>query len=349
MPRQVLFNVQLLRFLAAAAILFTHAASLVIPNSPVVNDVPWVGGVDIFFVISGFIMTWMTRGQFGSRPAAGKFLLRRVVRVVPPYWFFTLGTVVIVIVAGGRIQHTTADPLIVLTSLGFLPWPRADGQLVPILAQGWTLSYEAFFYLAFAACMLVRRGLLILVVFFILLAGLHQAIPERWFVASYFTHPIILEFAAGIFLGRLYLSGFRLGLGSTLAMIAVAVLAYVAMPLPGNDFDRLLQLGVPAGLIAAALILGPEPRRTGPILRALKAGGDASYTLYLSHRLTVGAVLIACGAVGLANPVLLIAVAIAAAIVFGLAFYGVVEAPFIATLGKRLGARVSEGPATVAP
>jgi peptidoglycan/LPS O-acetylase OafA/YrhL len=349
MRRQVLFNVQLLRFFAAFAILFTHTVNLFMPGSPLVAGVPWVGGVDVFFVISGFIMTWMTREQFGNRAAAANFLKRRIIRVVPPYWFFTLLTVAAVLVAGGRIKNVTADPALVISSLAFIPWPRIDGIMVPILPQGWTLNYEAFFYLAFALCMTMRRGLAILVAAFVLFAASAWFIPDRWFVARFFADPIILEFVAGIGLGRLYLAGVRLAPVVSAALIVAAVATYFVMPEVGDTFYRPLHLGIPAALLASALILGPEPKRLNWLGEAIKAGGDASYTLYLSHKLVVAAVVIGCGLAGVESNAAAIIIALIAALAFALIFYRFAEAPVLAGLGNRFKLRGPQVAAAVAP
>lgn len=349
MGRRILFNVQLLRFVAAFAILFTHTLSVVIPASPLIGAIPWVGGVDIFFIISGFIMTWMTNGQFGSPAAALDFLKRRVIRVVPPYWFFTLVTAAAILLAGGRIKNTTAGPREVATSLAFIPWPRVDGAMVPILPQGWTLNYEAFFYLAFAACMLHRRGLWVLVGGFILLAGSAALIPDRLFVVRFFADPIILEFVAGIALGKAYLAGVRLAPIASAALIAAAIAAYATLPDTDPVFYRAVHLGIPAALIGAALILGREPARLGLLGRAIKGGGDASYTLYLSHKLSVPAAIMACGLLGLRGNAAVAAIAIVSAIAFAVLFYRFAEAPFLAWLARRSKVRGGQVAAAVAP
>ena len=348
MQRQLIFNVQLLRFLAAAAVLFTHTFTLLLPQSPL-SIVPWIGGVDVFFVISGFIMTWMTLGQFGSAHASRRFLLRRIIRIVPPYWFFTLLTIAVVVAAGGRIRNTTADGAQIATSLLFIPWPRIDGAFVPILAQGWTLNYEAFFYLAFAVAMLFRGGLPLLVGGFAALAIAHPFLPPPWFVLGYFSHPVILEFVAGIALAHAYISGLRLPAWASLLLIVAAIAWYAFCPTDAGSFTQPLRLGIPAALLASALVLAPEPPRLDPMRRALQAGGDASYTLYLSHTLTVNAVIALCGKLGMAAPWLVIGLALGAAIAFAVLFYFLVEAPVTSWLGRHMHARVSQGPATVAP
>ena len=347
--RHILFNVQLLRFLAAFAILFTHIADILFHGSPLVTAIPWTGGVDVFFVISGFIMAWMTAGDFGKPGAAARFLLRRIVRVVPPYWFFTIILIVAVVAAGGRLRNTTAEPMQVLTSLLFVPWPRIDGQLVPILAQGWTLNYEMFFYLAFALSMLFRRGLLILACTFTALVAVHPFVPDNWFALAFYTDPLILEFLLGIALGRLYLSGVRLNPIAAALMITLAIIAFLALPAIEGPFAHVIRVGGPAGLLTAAVILAPEPRRIGRILGAAKLGGDASYTLYLSHTLIIFPLVLLAELAAIDLPWLVLTISLFVAISFSVAFYRWAEAPFTKLLGRRLHAQASYGPATVAP
>jgi peptidoglycan/LPS O-acetylase OafA/YrhL len=147
--KPVLFNVQMMRFFAAFGVLLSHTMGFTIPPGAPVWSVPLTAGVHVFFVISGFIMVWMTANQFGDAAAARKFLLRRIIRIVPPYWFFTFIVIAAVAAQGGQIRNTTASWDLIATSLLFIPWPRSDGMLIPIMAQGWTLNFEMFFYLVF--------------------------------------------------------------------------------------------------------------------------------------------------------------------------------------------------------
>ena len=150
MTRPLLSNIQILRFFAAAAVLTGHAGDLFIPGANQFRAIPWSAGVDIFFVISGFVMTYLTQGQFGRAGASRTFLVRRIIRIAPPYWLFTMLMVATVLLFGEHVKNTTLDPAVAVTSFLFIPWPRADGQLNPLLSQGWTLNYQAFFYHAFA-------------------------------------------------------------------------------------------------------------------------------------------------------------------------------------------------------
>lgn len=348
MPRPTLANLQFLRFIAAAAVLFSHSADLLVPHASVVWKVPWTAGVDLFFVISGFIMVWLTSGQFGVRGAAGRYLLRRMIRIVPPYWFFTLAMIATALVAGEHVRNQRLGAAQLVTSFLFVPWPRGDGALNPILSQGWTLNYEAFFYLCFAAAMMSRRGLAWLAAAFVALAAAQPLVPEGWFVLRFYCSPIILEFLGGMGLARLHMAGLRMPRWGMVLGAAVAVPLYLALGGIGVT-ERAFAWGLPALVFAAGFLLSREPARLGAPGRLLKLGGDASYTLYLSHTFCVNAVVLAWQTLALPFPWLAVVSAMLAAFAFAVLFYLAVERPVTRALGEVAHARVSRGLADVAP
>ena len=350
MTRPLLTNIQLLRFFAAAAVLVGHAGDLFMPGSAAWRAIPWSGGVDIFFVISGFVMTYLTQGRFGQTGAPGAFLLRRIIRIVPPYWLFTSMMVVAVLLFGDHVRNTRLDASVVGASYFFIPWPRADGQLNPLLSQGWTLNYEAFFYALFAIALFFRRGLLFLGAAFLLLAAVHAVVPGAWFALIFWTNPIILEFLGGIGLGVLFLRGLRLPLWGSLILLAGALAVHVAANMlePGL-VRRMVQVGLPAFMLCASLALAPEPKSPGPVRRVLIAGGDSSYTLYLSHTFTLNAALIAWHATGFGMPSTAMAASMALSIAAAAIIYRWIERPMTDALHSVTGTTRARGAAAVAP
>src|SRR5579864_6491554 len=114
------------------------------------TDITWLttvgaAGVDLFFVVSGFIMFYTTaEGGFST----ADFLWRRVVRVVPLYWIILLSYGALILVVPHR------DPvggLNYAAAFAFLPTFNPAHMIYPPVDQGWTLAYEAFFYVALAA------------------------------------------------------------------------------------------------------------------------------------------------------------------------------------------------------
>jgi exopolysaccharide production protein ExoZ len=143
MPK--LGGLQFLRAFAAIMVLIGHAiaeAEHYFAISLHLDFIPWTRGVDIFFVISGFIIT-LSATRYKGRPFA--FLQRRVMRVVPLYYVFTTLMVFTVFFFPNGPKDTVFDLSQILSSYGFFPYARLDGRIAPILSLGWTLNYEIFF------------------------------------------------------------------------------------------------------------------------------------------------------------------------------------------------------------
>ena len=351
MTRPLLTNIQILRFFAAVAVLVGHAGDLFMPDAAHLRTVPWSAGVDVFFVISGFVMTYLTQGQFGRPGAPRAFLIRRIIRIAPPYWLFTTLMVAAVLLFGDHVRNTEVSGVSLITSYLFVPWPRvADGQLNPLLSQGWTLNYEAFFYVSFAAALFFRRGLLWLAGGFLLMAALHLLVPDQLFVLKFWTNPIILEFLAGVGLAILFLRGLRLPLWGSLVVAALAVATFVATePMDAGDLRRLVHIGLPSLMLCASLALAPEPQSSGRMRGALVAGGDSSYTLYLSHTFTLNAAAILWHESGLGMPVPAMILSMVAAIAAAAVIYRWIERPMTDALHSVTGTARARGVAAVAP
>jgi peptidoglycan/LPS O-acetylase OafA/YrhL len=229
-------------------------------------------------------MVFLTRDSFGKPGVSGQFLARRVIRIAPPYWLFTTLMLASALIFEGHVNNPELGRTQIISSYALLPWPRTDGSMYPVLSHGWTLNYEMFFYVAFGAALLFRRGLAILAGGFLLLVALHPWIPEAWFILSYWSRPIILEFLAGIGLALIYVRGKRLPLWACLiCAILGIVLALMPPTIDTGIFRRVTYNGVPALFICIALMFGPEPDHIGRVGRSMRLGGDASYALYLSH------------------------------------------------------------------
>ena len=161
MPHEVK-SIHYLRGLAALLVVFHHS---IIQLAPVRDHYAHVefgqAGVDIFFVISGFVIYLSNaKGRLGS----GEFLKRRIIRIVPLYWLATLAVVAVAVVAPRFFATTTLTAQDVAQSLLFVPAYSAafPGQIWPVLVPGWSLNYEMFFYLVFAVGLLVARERLLL-------------------------------------------------------------------------------------------------------------------------------------------------------------------------------------------
>ncbi len=295
-------HLQILRAVAALMVAFGHAQHDALVQSLKLGTgfwrlftLPWGAGVDLFFVISGFIMVYASERLYGREGAPAAFLGRRMARIVPLYWLFLTLYMAVTVQAAWAGTKPLPAALDILASYGF--WPTdafGDGIPRPLLTLGWTLNYEMFFYVVFALFVGFPRAKatlsvsLVLLVLVALGSGLSPASPALFF----WTRPIVLEFCLGMGIAILFRSGIVLTPALRAAATLAALAILVADPLHSsqqaldwitpNDVSRLLGWGIPAALIVAAAVLGPQARPSRP-LRAGIALGDASYALYLAH------------------------------------------------------------------
>ncbi len=357
-PTAPLLSLQVLRAVAALLVLVHHAgydadtiaARTGAPALALDRFFDSGFGIHLFFVISGFIMLRTARG-FGSRRGAGVFAVRRLLRVVPLYWLMTSLVIVGAAVAPGLLNTPLGGPGVVLGSYLFVPVPRADGVLRPVLNQGWTLDFEMFFYALFGLSMLLPRRVAVpgLAAVLVGLVALGRVVPSRFWLLAVWTDGLLLEFLFGLAIAIAAEGGARFGrAGCRAAMLAGAAAAVLLGPLTGRFAWMSVWItgGVPAALLVAGAVLGPV-WRPSPAILALALVGDASYSLYLSHPFAVRLMRSAWLGVVPADvpPALYLALACAAAIALGLALHRCVERPMTEALQRRIrSARGVPGP-----
>ena len=118
---------------------------------------PWLAGVDIFFVISGFIMVYASSRWFGSARAPRVFLAHRIARIVPLYWATMMVYLAVLLLTPWLLNSEYLAPHFVIASFLFIPAARPDGLVQPLYSLGWTLNYEMFFYALFAIAIAFPR------------------------------------------------------------------------------------------------------------------------------------------------------------------------------------------------
>jgi peptidoglycan/LPS O-acetylase OafA/YrhL len=292
-------SIQVLRGLAALAVVCHHAFRAVTVNRPADVDLApmllsnpilvEIGamGVDVFFVLSGFLMVYISRPYITGEKSIGDFLMQRAIRIWPLYAVVTLVSCVLIYQQGAGPGVTPHDltPLR-LASFFFVPSFNHGGLLQPILGVGWTLNYEAMFYLCFAAAILLARHRLVLVLA-VLLFGLYTAglmLPQGSAAHAFLSNAVIFEFLFGAVIGHALVLG-RLPIPRASLWFGFAAMLLVAFaPYPAESGYRLAT----RGLCAAALFVGVlhlEGKLNWP--RALVILGNASYSIYLVHILLV--------------------------------------------------------------
>jgi peptidoglycan/LPS O-acetylase OafA/YrhL len=283
-------SIQMLRAVAALGVVALHIGHEGATRLGLCNPLPGfslgAAGVDLFFVISGFIMVYASDALFARAGAPAYFFTRRLARIVPLYWAATAAAVVCFVLFryAGALEQLTWQML--AASLAFLPWPRADGLMLPVHLLGWTLDYEMFFYLVFAlALTLTRRNAVFAVTALFLalaVAGRVFALPQPF---AFWCDPVILEFCFGMLIALAWREGARLPRGAA-ALLVIAGFAAFALGTMTGGWPRLVLWGVPAAAIVAGAVLA-GPREGGAITRVFVFLGDASYSIYLVHWLAI--------------------------------------------------------------
>lgn len=351
--RPTLSGIQVLRALAAMAVVAFHVQfDLTVKlsaNFPVALDLGQAG-VDLFFVISGFVMVYSSESLFGTTGAPIVFFARRIVRIVPLYWIMTslmLGYVI----ARGFIA-SDASPMLALASYFFIPYPRPTGEVDPLYGIGWTLNLEMFFYLIFALALMAPRRTSVIAIVTTVLVGIvaiGQAIrlPPQ---AATLANPIILEFVVGMAMAVIYRIGAKLPPAATAIVLIAALVEFAVLNsdwfdvFTGSAAPRLVKYGLPAAQGFAALTF-IDKELAFPYIEKL---GDASYSLYLTHPLVISVARSASNA-GYLNPsvapVLFFLSTVAVAVCLALAVYYFLERPITNALKGRVGALRTRVPA----
>ncbi len=328
----MLINIQALRAVAAFLVVFVHLAvfAQLLGLGPAGFEFG-NAGVDIFFVISGFIMVVTTNRR---RPTAQTFMLNRVVRIAPFYWLVTLVVFALALAEPALFQSTRADLSDLGRSLAFVPFRRANGMVQPVVFVGWTLNYEMAFYALFALGLMLRpRALGFGLTLAVLLAavGLGALAQPKDTLGVFYSAPIVLEFALGMLIGASAgkLSAFRAPLAAVLVLDALMAALILAAPLLWPKVDRAFAFGLPGAVLVISAV---HLEQTGRVLRVgwLRRLGDASFATYLTHFFVTQAVIKGAGAVHLtAMPAIALATVATFALVaaVGYATHSLVERP----------------------
>lgn len=270
-------SIQVLRGLAALLVTFYHALSLQLlaigrAGAEAGGD-PMLGGlfangyagVDLFFVISGFIMVWVTRQGRTGPAASGEFLLARITRIYPLWWAAALAAAIYYLflhVPGAddpawrhALQEGGAGGYLLRS---FLLIPQAN---YPVHSIGWTLIHEMYFYIVFGALLLLPRvvmpfALLLWGVGVIAASFLGLTAPEANSFLTLAAHPLTMEFLFGAIVGLMVVSGLVVR-GGLITLIA-SLWLIGAIFLQGEVDSHMLEWGrvIAFGLPSAMLVYG---------------------------------------------------------------------------------------------
>ena len=263
----MLFNLQVLRGIAAVGVVFYHTAYLLAGGYHTEFF-----GVSTFFVISGFIMCWITRDD------ADGFLRKRIERIVPFYWVCTFALILL----------TYKLPLDLMSwqfvaylarSLFFLPSPG-----FPVLHVGWTLNFEMYFYLVFAVSLWISpRFAPLIAAAFICGVLLLDAAGTGGFLVHYYSHEYISYFLYGIavYYAWTIFSPFAPRWPTIVTGIAAIAICYGSQFVKPWVPELVILTYAPVIIVVSALFL--ESSGAVVTFRPLVLIGDASYAIYLTH------------------------------------------------------------------
>lgn len=339
----MLFNLHLLRVIAALGVVYFHT------TSTAGLGLDWdVGsrGVDVFFVISGFIIAYI-----GTRKPE-HFFIRRLIRVVPFYWAATLCVFALVSVVPRYFHSTTASVPHLLSSLLFIPREAPTGEMQPTLVLGWSLNFELFFYVLFALALRFSRKwspllcVTTIVGFVAVIHGLQIGGP----IAQFYARPIVLEFCYGVavFYAFTWCSERKEAIAKIAALKWVLLLVLIGGLVAINVFEhryreeipRYLVAGIPAFLIVLSALLLEKVYGVATNNKVILLLGEASYIVYLIHPYIIFTVLrLAVHDPGsLSSPVLAVLIAglLALTSALSIALHLWFEKPLMAFLRARL-------------
>lgn len=308
-------------------------------------------GVDIFFVISGFIMFYTTAGKAGERDAV-TFAKRRFFRIFPLYWVWTT-IFALMWIAGLGFSGRPLSSDMIASSYLMLPYGD-DFEL--LLGPGWTLTYEVYFYIIFALgiALNARRS-----VFAFLIAGIGgmffagRAMPSTSLEHHIFADPIVWEFVAGVGVGEIVrqvkMRDERFQQRFAWLCVAVGVFLFISTMQVTEPFGRrVIYFGIPSIFLVAGLATARLAEFPGR--RLMIYLGNASFSIYLAHDLLVkiaGHEMKKGIAGGLAPDLLILALTVGAVAMCCVSFE-LFERPLIRIFDRRKSGVAADPPTTAA-
>ena len=277
---------QIVRLFAACMVILYHS-----------DQIGYCGffGVEIFFVVSGFLAFYTTAAPVSPC----RYLLKRSIRLFPLYWIFTIITFIILTVWPGISNMSDEDPLHFLFSLLFIPYIGKTGATVPILAVGWTLYYEVAFSLLFSLALLVshRHRFLVSSLLLLGLTAAGQILRPSQVFLQFYTSAWYFDFFLGLLAGVIFhrlrssvapdctllsarSASFRIVTCLILSLLALVSLLFLflvpASFLPG--IHEAFRFGVPAFVLVLSLVLLMDRVSLSQRLLML---GNMTYSVYL--------------------------------------------------------------------
>lgn len=333
-PLGTVLTLQYLRGIAVVVVVIHH--SMLLPAAHFFPPRLAEFCVDVFFVISGFIM-WFT--TIDGKRGPGAFWQARLVRVVPLYWIYTTLYILIALAVPSVLNSGTLVPYHLIASYLFIPaeHPTAGGA-APILSLGWTMNYEMFFYFFFGLFLFIRNArvrLPLMIAFFLcfIVAGL--VLQPTGAISRTYTDLIMIDFIVGVAFAVWFEKLIAMPRALAWALIAFAVgWLTVVHSLPQLP-ERFFAHSIPAAVGVAGVLMLETAARKRPNAFLLLLG-DASYSIYLAHPFALRAWFIAftlvVGVETQTKAVVCVVTTAIAGVLGGLISWFVLEKPMLAAI-----------------
>lgn len=271
-------SLQILRFVAATSVAYFHIFA---------NPNFGSFGVDIFFVLTGFVIALVIQSNNNSY----SFAINRIARITPLYWLLTSLLFVLITIKPELFSVSIVNSANIINfakSLFFIPYAGAFG-VTPIISLGWTLNYEMFFYLCVWISLLISKSHALKITFILITSAffLFGNLLSNKVANIFFGLEIIFEFILGFVAYQLYAKKF-LNFLTTKIFVVAAIAIYVFMAVIesyGIIGNRFILFGLPsfALVICSVRLESIFHNSQAYITRLLVSMGDASYATYLTH------------------------------------------------------------------
>jgi len=258
-------SIEIARGVAALLVVFHHAGRIVMEPRFYGSGLPMQYllnlnvGVDFFFVLSGFIITWVHWDDIGTKGKLGGYARKRFLRIYPPYWGVLVPLTLLYLAVPGSGDWSKRDPLNILLSIFLLP-----NTVQPVLGVAWTLTHEMFFYVLFALA--IARGVNVLRGMAVWAASIVVAgflLPSLPFPLSFFFSPFNLEFILGVGTAA-YLKRHHMPAPRTTTILATIAFGLVLFLVPTAQDNALVGRLIFGGLSALFVLGAVETERTRP-------------------------------------------------------------------------------------
>jgi len=335
-------NIQGLRGIAVLLVVFSHMLPIegkyaqfdyILPQLFLMG----VSGVDLFFLISGFVMIAVTRNAFQTNKDTQKFLYHRITRIYPLYWFYSSLLLCVYLFQPHLINSSQGNQVNIVASFLLLPQ-----DLLPLVNVGWTLIHEMYFYLVFTLLLFLPKKYLLTGLIgwgcLVSIGSINLLWADNQFARIYF-HPLTLEFIIGCMIAMLYFNYSIKGNAKIIAVIAFITWItgyYLFQEITGKEtpagWMRILVFGFPAALALYAALLY-EKNNTVIMPQWIRKIGDASYSIYLSHVIVlsvVGRIWLLFAMEGYWDNIIMLLTMLIAVLVAGQISYHVIEKAMLA-------------------